>query len=66
MSKRIFTQEVVTSIIPELAASGMNAAQIAEKIGSTPGSVRVMCSEHKITLKRLKPGPRRRELAQVE
>jgi hypothetical protein len=35
-----------------MAEQGLSAFEIANTIGSTPGSVRVVCSHHKIRLKR--------------
>jgi hypothetical protein len=36
----------------EMAGQGRSAREIAKAIGSTPASVRVVCSHHKIRLKR--------------
>jgi hypothetical protein len=48
---RIFTPKNL-AIMCHMAERGLSAIEIAETIGSTPGSVRVVCSHHKIRLKR--------------
>jgi hypothetical protein len=53
---RVFTPTVI-EIIRKLAAEGKTASEIAASIGSTAASVRVKCSEHKISLRRGRPGP---------
>jgi hypothetical protein len=59
MTKKIFTPEVLASI-PQMVADGLRAEQIAALIGTTPTSLKVRCSQHKISLgKRGGPkGPR--------
>ena len=49
--RRIFTSEKL-SLMRVMAEQGCSASEIARTIGSTPGSVKVMCSHHKIRLKR--------------
>jgi transposase-like protein len=49
MRRRIFTPATI-QIVRELAGQGKSAAEIAARIGSTPGSVRVKSSQHKIKL----------------
>ena len=48
---RIFTSENLTRI-RHMAEQGGSPIEIARTIGSTPGSVRVVCSLHKIRFKR--------------
>ena len=48
---KIFTQANIM-MIKTMADKGLGAAQIASTIGSTPGSVRVMCSKMKIKIGR--------------
>jgi hypothetical protein len=50
---KIFTNATVLKI-KELADDGFGSVQIAHDIGSTPGSVRVICSKMKIKLGRAK------------
>ena len=40
------------SLMRHMAEKGLSAFEIADTIGSTPGSVRVVCSHRKIRLKR--------------
>jgi hypothetical protein len=54
----VFTPTAV-EIIRELAGQGKSAMEIANVIGSTPGSVRVRCSQLKIRL--LRPQARLRQ-----
>ena len=51
---RIFTAGNLT-LMRQMAERGCSAIEIARNIGSTPGSVRVVCCHQKIRLKR---GPR--------
>lgn len=48
---RIFTHEVLVSI-PEMVESGMRADAIAKKLGTTPQSLYVACSQNGISLRR--------------
>jgi hypothetical protein len=48
---KIFTQANIM-LVKSMADQGLGAAWIASTIGSTPGSVRVMCSKMKIKLGR--------------
>jgi hypothetical protein len=48
---RVFTPKNL-SLMRHMAEQGGSALEIAKTIGSTPGSVRVVCSHHKIRLKR--------------
>lgn len=48
---RVFTPENL-ALMRHMAEQGSSASEIASTIGSTPGSVRVVCSHHKIRLKR--------------
>ncbi len=50
-SGRIFTPQNIARM-REMAENGCSAAAIAQAIGSTPASVRVLCSHHKIRIKR--------------
>jgi len=56
MVKKVFTQEVLASI-PQMVADGMNRKEIAARIGCTPGSLSMRCSQYKISLR----GPQRRK-----
>jgi hypothetical protein len=47
---RVFTPQKV-ALMQQMADAGCSARQIAEAIGSTPSSVRVVCSRQKIQLK---------------
>jgi macrodomain Ter protein organizer (MatP/YcbG family) len=49
--KTIFTPQVF-ALISNLVEQGLSAAEIAEKIGCTVGSLRVRCSQHGIRLRR--------------
>jgi hypothetical protein len=51
MPRRVFTP-VVIKAVREMASKGKTAPEIAATIGSTTGSVRVMCSQLKIQLLR--------------
>jgi hypothetical protein len=51
MPKRVFTPAAI-KIVRELAAQEKTAAEIAEVVGSTTGSVRVKCCQLKIQLSR--------------
>jgi hypothetical protein len=51
MSQRIFTPNNLLRI-RRMAGAGSSAIEIAESIGSTPGSVRVICCRYKIKLVR--------------
>ena len=48
---RIFTPDNLRRI-RQMAAEGSSSFEIAESIGSTPASVRVMCCQHKIKIGR--------------
>ena len=48
---QVFTTTAV-EIIRGLADQGRSASEIADAVGSTPGSVRVKCSQFKIKLRR--------------
>jgi hypothetical protein len=48
--KRVFTSQKV-ALMQQMAGTGCSAREIAEAIGSTPSSVRVVCSRQKIRLK---------------
>ena len=50
-SGRVFTPQNIARM-REMAENGSSALEIAQTIGSTPGSVRVVCSHHNIRLKR--------------
>ena len=50
MRRKIFTEENMIKV-KTMAEEGYGAAQIAYEIRSTPGSVRVMCSNMKIKLR---------------
>jgi len=54
MTERIFTQNNLLTI-RRMAEEGRSATEIAESIGSTPASVRVVCSHHKIKIGRGQP-----------
>ena len=47
---RVFTPQKV-ALMQQMAGAGCSAREIAEAIGSTPSSVRVVCSRQKIRLK---------------
>jgi hypothetical protein len=47
---RVFTPQKV-ALMQQMADAGCSAREIAEAIGSTPSSVRVVCSCQKIQLK---------------
>jgi hypothetical protein len=49
--RRVFTPQSL-SLVRQMAEQGSSAADIAKTIGSTAGSVRVMCSHNMIKLKR--------------
>jgi len=51
MRERIFTADTILRI-RQMAAEGSSSFEIAESIGSTPASVRVMCCQHKIKIGR--------------
>jgi len=51
MTERIFTQNNLLTI-RRMAEEGRSATEIAKAIGSTPASVRVVCSHHKIKIGR--------------
>src|SRR5262249_19911977 len=54
---RIFTPDNLLRI-RQMAAEGSSSFEIAESIGSTPASVRVMCCQHKIKIGRSRtPSP---------
>jgi hypothetical protein len=56
MARRTFTPPAI-QIIRNLANEGKSAAEIAHVLGSTPGSVRVVCSQFKIRLPRRRRYP---------
>jgi len=49
--QQIFTADNLLRI-RQMAAGGSSSFEIAESIGSTPASVRVMCCQHKIKIGR--------------
>lgn len=49
--RRVFTPKSLV-LIRQMASQGCSAPEIAKAIGSTPSSVRVMCSHHQIRLRR--------------
>jgi hypothetical protein len=49
--------------IPSLIASGLSAAEIADQLGCTEGSLRVRCSQLKISLRRASAEGRRQRMA---
>jgi hypothetical protein len=49
--RRIFTADNLLRI-RQMVAEGSSSFEIAESIGSTPASVRVMCCQHKIKIGR--------------
>src|SRR5262249_31141621 len=51
MAERIFTLNNILTI-RRMAEEGRSATDIAKAIGSTPASVRVVCSHHKIKIGR--------------
>jgi hypothetical protein len=51
MPRRVFTSAAIEKL-RSLANEGKTAVEIAHAIGSTPGSVRVLCSRLKIRLSR--------------
>jgi hypothetical protein len=51
MRKKLFTDSVLAQIPQWMRDEGLSAAQIAEKIGCTVGTLRVLCSRHGISLK---------------
>src|SRR6185369_9975997 len=50
MREPMFT-EAVLALIPTLVAQNVRPAEIAEYIGCTFGTLKVRCSEHKISLR---------------
>ena len=50
MSKPIFT-DAVLALIPTLVAQNVPPAEIAERVGCTLGTLKVRCSEFKISLR---------------
>jgi hypothetical protein len=58
--KRIFTPEVLANI-PQMVANGLSGDDIAVLIGASASSVKVMCSRHKISLRR--PNKQRKQPA---
>jgi hypothetical protein len=55
---RIFTPHNL-AVVRHMAERGSSSVEIAKMIGSTPASVRVVCSHHKIRLKRGRRYPER-------
>jgi hypothetical protein len=49
--RRVFTPQNIARM-RGMAENGSSSIEIAQTVGSTPGSVRVVCSHHKIRLKR--------------
>jgi hypothetical protein len=47
--RRVFTAHAL-DLIRKMAERGSSAIEIARSVGSTPGSVRVVCSQHKIKI----------------
>jgi len=56
---RIFTPEALVSI-PVMVESGLRAAEIAERLGTTPKSLRVVCSRNGIPLRKSFNGMKRK------
>jgi hypothetical protein len=56
---RIFTPQNL-KLLREMAEAGSSAIEIAKTIGSTPASVRVVCSRHKVRLRRRGRPPARK------
>jgi len=50
-NSRIFTPHAL-AVVRQMAERGSSSAEIANAIGSTAASVRVVCSHHKIRLRR--------------
>ena len=48
--RRVFTAHAL-DLIRKMAERGSSAIEIARSVGSTPGSVRVVCSQHKIKIR---------------
>jgi hypothetical protein len=59
---RIFTPHALT-VVRHMAERGSSSAEIANVIGSTAASVRVVCSHHKIKLRRGRRYPERKQSA---
>jgi hypothetical protein len=51
---RVFTPQNIARM-RQMAENGSSNLEIALAVGSTPGSVRVLCSHHKIRVKRRRP-----------
>ena len=62
---RIFTPQNLM-LMREMAERGSSAIEIAKTIGSTPASVRVVCSRLKIRLRRGRRPTRKASLAPVQ
>src|SRR3972149_3433864 len=56
---RIFTPEALVSI-PVMVEAGWRAAEIAERLGTTPKSLRVVCSRNGIPLRKSFNGMKRK------
>jgi hypothetical protein len=52
MRKKVFTDSVLAEIRRWISESGLGAAEIAEKIGCTVGTLRVLCSHYGISLRK--------------
>jgi hypothetical protein len=52
MRKKVFTDSVLAEIRRWISESGLGAAEIAEKIGCTLGTLRVRCSHYGISLRK--------------
>jgi predicted nuclease with RNAse H fold len=52
---RVFNPQTITRM-REMAENGRSAFEIAQAVGSTVGSIRVVCSRHKIRLRRGRRG----------
>jgi len=61
--RRVFTLQRL-NLMRQMAGQGCSAPDIAKAIGSTPASVRVVCSRYKIRLKRGR-GPASRYVEQI-
>ena len=63
MRKKLFTDDILAQIPQWMRDEGLSASQIAEKIGCTVGTLRVLCSRHGISLRQhgSNRGPRRGE-----
>jgi hypothetical protein len=56
--RRVFTRQNL-ALVKQMADQGFSGPEIAKEIGSTPASVRVVCSHHRIRLRRGRGGSAR-------